>query len=220
MRTSLVTLRAPPPLLSRRLGRCTPPACSIGSSIADTTNAALWIAVAAYSSSLLLSDKFGRGWINPEVALRVGPSGVPDAGRGVFAAEDLTAATVLGHYPGRLRTLASYEQKRLALPATASYCWVLDDGLGVLDPTDEQGILLEPLPRFAYGDFEIASGAIPTTLALINEPSIGFDVNVVTEQRGSTLVFATGRDVERGEELFLDYGPTYDRSAYGKGSAS
>ena len=216
---SLCPLRAPAPLLTRRLGRCAPAACSLGSA-ADATSAALWIAVAAYSGSLLLSDKLGRGWLSERVALRVGPSGVPKAGRGVFAAADLPAATVLGHYPGRLRTLAAYEHKRCALPATASYCWVLDENRGVLDPTDSRGVLLEPLPRLALADGQISLGAIPTTLALINEPSVGFDVNVVTEQKGSTLLFATGRDVACGEELFLDYGPTYDRSAYGTGSAS
>ena len=183
--------------------------------VVDATNAALWVAVAAYGSSIAFSDRIGRGWLDQSVALQIGPSRVPGAGRGLFAAVDIPAHQILGAYPGRLRSGAQYEQKRLATPATASYCWVLDDGMGVLDPTDAQGVLLEPLPRVDIGGFTF--GAVPTTLALINEPCAGLDVNVATEQRGSTMLFSTARDVARGEELFLDYGPLYDRSSYGSG---
>jgi hypothetical protein len=57
---------------------------------------------------------------------------------------------------------------------------------------------------------------VPTTLALINEPAPGWDVNVDTFERGWELTFALNRDVLAGEELFLDYGPMYDRSSYGR----
>lgn len=166
---------------------------------------------------MLASPYIARGLLNPSIALRIGTSNVPNAGRGVFADADLPAATVLGAYPGMLRTPADYEQKRLAAPAASSYCWVLDDS-SALDPTDEQGVLLEPLPRLAFGK-ALTLGAVSTTLALINEPALGMDVNVVTAQSGSILTFSTGRDIARGEELFLDYGPLYDRSAYGGGSS-
>jgi hypothetical protein len=59
-------------------------------------------------------------------------------------------------------------------------------------------------------------GTVPTTLALINEPAPGWDVNVDTFERGWELTFALNRDVLAGEELFLDYGPMYDRSSYGR----
>lgn len=211
--------RLPAPLAPR----CAHPACSY-SSVADTVSAALWVAVAAYGSSILATEYIGRGWLNPDVPLRVGPSQVPGAGRGVFAGADLSAATLLGHYPGRLVNPYRYEQKRQAVPRCSGYSWVLDDGVGVLDPTDARGVLLEPLPRLVLpgsdggegSSLTAALGSIPTTLALINEPSLGLDVNVVTEQRGTTLLFSTGRDVAEGEELFLDYGPVYDRSGYGK----
>lgn len=184
------------------------------STVVDATNAALWVAVAAYGGSILFPQAIGRGQLDGSVPLRIGPSLVPGAGRGVFAAADIPAFQTLGSYPGRLISGVQYEQKRLAVPATSSYCWVLEDGMGVLDPTDAQGTLLEPLPRVEVGGFSL--GAIPTTLALINEPSLGLDVNVATEQRGSTMIFATGRDISSGEELFLDYGPLYDRSGYGR----
>ena len=188
--------------------------CSNGlSTVADATTTALWIAVAAYGGQILLSDKFGRGWLDASIPLRVGPSSVPGAGRGVFAGADLPYGTILGGYPGRLLSPLQYEQKRLVVPACSSYCWVLDDQRA-LDPTDERGVLIEPLPRLALAG--LALGEVPTTLALINEPSLGMDVNVATDQQGSALLFQTARDVVSGEELFLDYGPTYDRSGYGR----
>jgi len=185
--------------------------------LSSAADAALWVAVAAYSGSIFTSEYLARGWLNPNVHLRVGPSSVAGAGRGVFAAANLPAATILGHYPGMLLSPMRYEQKRLACPAAASYCWLLDDSRA-LDPTDARGVLLEPLPRCSLGGGRADSllGTVPTTLALINEPGVGLDVNVVSEQRGSTLLFGTARDIVDGEELFLDYGPLYDRSTYGR----
>ena len=205
---------APSALFGRHPGAV----ASISSStVIDATNAALWVAVFVYGGSIALSDKIGRGWLDTSIPLRIGPSNVPGAGRGLFAAGNIAAYTTLGAYPGVLRTPAQYEEKRLNCPQTSSYCWVLEEGQGgVLDPTDERGVLLEPLPRLALGGFTL--GAVPTTLALINEPGLGFDVNVATEQRGSEMLFSTSRDVEAGEELFLDYGRLYDRSSYGRPS--
>ena len=61
---------------------------------------------------------------------------------------------------------------------------------------------------------------VPTTLCRINEPPRGKDVNVVTdEDRGArSVTFSLERDVFAGEELFIDYGLSYDRSAYGSGN--
>lgn len=55
-------------------------------------------------------------------------------------------------------------------------------------------------------------------LCRINEPSSGFDTNVITAEMGDELVFKLERDVRQGEELFLDYGPFYDRTGYSSGS--
>jgi hypothetical protein len=62
----------------------------------------------------------------------------------------------------------------------------------------------------------------PTTLCRINEPPKGYDVNVITiedcQQR--TVTFVLERDVMAGEELYIDYGLSYDRSHYGGGGCS
>ena len=61
---------------------------------------------------------------------------------------------------------------------------------------------------------------VPTTLCRINEPPQGRDVNVVTNEdlQARTVTFTLERDVYEGEELFIDYGLSYDRSMYGGGS--
>ena len=155
-----------------------------------------------------------RGWLEMSVNLRVGPSRVPGAGRGVFAASDIAASTVLGAYPGRVLSPAAYYSKVQRVPNAADYCFVLEDSRGALDPTDDTGTLCEPLPLLPAPLPEFSFGAIDTTLALINEPPPSADVNVLTAQRGSELVFSTARDIYEGEELYLDYGPLYDRSRY------
>ncbi len=55
---------------------------------------------------------------------------------------------------------------------------------------------------------------IPTTLARINEPVPGGDVNVYTKQEGNTVSLYAERDLLANEELFIDYGNRYDRRNY------
>jgi hypothetical protein len=81
-------------------------------------------------------------------------------------------------------------------------------------------------------------GPVPTILARINEPPSPKQMQALQQQRNGdssppffkpkpsinveteedlaqrTVTFQLSRDVEAGEELFLDYGPTYDRSGY------
>ena len=62
----------------------------------------------------------------------------------------------------------------------------------------------------------------PTTLCRINEPPLGCDVNVITIEncQDRTVSFVLERDVQAGEEFYIDYGLTYDRSRYGGGSSA
>ena len=207
------------------------------------------------------------------------PSLVAGAGRGCFAATALPAGTVLGAYPGRLRSAAEYATKlRVVGPHVAEYCWRIGD-VAALDPTDGEGRLYEargtlthqgspllsapsaqhsmdalsvrwqapgvpliegmpeslrtgamanwcePRPPRQRGAVGVAVTGVhavprctPTTLALLNEPGPGGDVNVGVAVEGADVVFSAERDVRRGEELYLDYGQDYDRSGYGGGA--
>ena len=157
-----------------------------------------------------------RGYLNPEARLLVGRSRVPNAGRGVFAAAALPAGQILGAYPGRIRFMGEYYRKLQRVPETSTYCWQMQDGQRVLDPTDAKGQLCEPL-TLVEGLALVEAGSVDTTLALINEPPPSSDVNVETHEQGDEVLFVTRRECAEGEELYLDYGQTYDRSFYGKG---
>ena len=112
----------------------------------------------------------------------------------------------------------AYQQKLRAAPEVAQYCWQLSDDQGgcrgVLDPTDASGALLEPLPLLERLPALLPSASVSTSLALLNEPAPGADVNVDTREEGTVVYFVVGRDVAEGEELYLDYGRVYDRSSY------
>jgi hypothetical protein len=57
---------------------------------------------------------------------------------------------------------------------------------------------------------------VPTTLYRINEPLKGRAVNVLTngDIPSRSVTCCLERDVYAGEELFIDYGLSYDRSMY------
>jgi hypothetical protein len=165
--------------------------------------AILWLAAACTGAwTLAEGELIAHGRLEPGVSLLVGPSRVPNAGRGVFAGQDLPAGTLLGSYPGRRLSAPSYYAKRQRLPNFTEYCWVIEELQIALDPTDEQtGTLCEPLS--VLSPLPII-GTIETTLALINEPPPSADVNLVTTLEGKTLSIATGRAIAQGDELYLD----------------
>jgi len=159
-----------------------------------------------------------------EDALVVKPSTIPQAGLGLFAAVDIPAGTEIGRYAGSLwpqglwlrwkgaklgdvlSTAPSSEQ--LAIQQRArEYIWRLSNG-NVLDPTDSDGTLLDHVP------YILPWVKVSTKLSRMNEPSLGRDVNVVTEEDGDSLVMKAEFDIGAGEELFVDYGPFYDRDKY------
>ncbi len=90
------------------------------------------------------------------------------------------------------------------------------------------GLLLDPTD--ASGRLSTAPGPgppwLPTdcTLAYINEPPKGAGgTNVTVEDDPSDalgLLCVAVRDIEPGEELYMDYGITYDRSAYSRQHSS
>ena len=164
-------------------------------------------------AAVQLAERWPRGYLSAGAALEVRESSVAGAGRGVFCASPLAANTILGSYPGRQLSVRAYKRKLESVPAASGYCWTSQDRLRVLDPTDGAGKLCEPL---CWLDAAPWLRSVPTTLALINEPGVGGDVNVRTYEVEGEVLFVTERDLYQGEELFLDYGLMYDRSSYGR----
>lgn len=113
-----------------------------------------------------------------------------------------------------------------------AYIWRFTDNLKVIDPTDSKGNIQNycmggsSSTPFSYFFMENILGSFnrgtPTLLARINEPPpvsssiVTAGVNVRTEQNLDTreIAFILARDVYRDEELFMDYGTSYDRSSY------
>lgn len=168
---------------------------------------------------------------NGDGCLRVGPSTVPGAGLGLFAARSMPRGTVLGTYPGVLLPLGQHSasSKVRDCPGCASYIWRFTDNQYVIDPTDHHDGTLSALCKggnpsqpLSVVFFDVLFrlglwGGVSTALCRINEPPKGRDVNVVTEEdlETRTVKFALERDIFEGEELYIDYGLTYDRSLYG-----
>jgi hypothetical protein len=164
--------------------------------------------------------------------VRVQQSTVPGAGLGLFASKDLSRGTVLGTYPGVVIPLLQHTRKLRQCPACEGYIWRFSDNQMVIDPTNQVGELedavvggnpSQPGSVFLFESILSklkADQASPTILCRINEPPRGRDVNVVTrEDLGKrTVTFELERDVCKGEELFIDYGLSYDRSRYGGGT--
>jgi len=159
-------------------------------------------------------------------AIEIRQSKVDGAGLGLFATKSLPEGTLLGNYPGVLRPAQKYMAQYGGEASAGEYTWRFTDNAYLIDPIDSEGQLQD----MCYGgtaDFflsyflheKVLRWSVPTLLARINEPPIGGNgCNVRSEENLKTreVNFEISRDVVAGEELFMDYGLTYDRSDYGK----
>ncbi|KAK9844023.1 hypothetical protein WJX81_002141 [Elliptochloris bilobata] len=155
-----------------------------------------------------------RGWADSRL-LEVRTSSVPGAGRGVFCRAGVPSGAVLGAYPGRVRSPAQVLAKVATAPRTRDYVLLVPElpQPRYLDPTDASGCPSAwpgpGLPWLLQAD---------PTLAFMNEPPAGGDVNVCFGEalRGDPLEvrFVAARQLEAGQELFIDYGRAYNRSSY------
>lgn len=181
-------------------------------------------AVASYFGFVTYLDR-PRGFLmdHAEEYLEIKQSTVPNAGLGLFTKASLPTGTVLGTYPGVVLPLTQNLEKLRKYPQCEGYVWRFTDNKMVIDPTNSKGTLDDicqggnPSMPLSPQVFQLLSFQVPTTLCRINEPPIGKDVNVVTEEDKDKrqVVFSLERDVYAGEELFIDYGLSYDRSNYG-----
>ena len=164
---------------------------------------------------------------NGDISLQVRPSNVEGAGLGLFVASNsdiIRKGTILGSYPGIVVELQPHTTKLRSFPQCEAYIWRFSDNKYVIDPTNSNGILDNtcvggnPSSFLSEWFFQtIASGGgVSTALCRINEPPRGFDVNVITTEniQDRTVTFEVERDVYPNEELFIDYGLSYDRTMY------
>ncbi|OEU09837.1 hypothetical protein FRACYDRAFT_194758 [Fragilariopsis cylindrus CCMP1102] len=166
---------------------------------------------------------------NDNYYLRVGPS--KTAGLGLFVTQSLPKGTILGSYPGVVIPLQQHSESnkvKTLFPECTEYIWRFTDNQYIIDPTNHQTGELDdycaggnPSQLFSCLLFNnilppLSIYSCSTALCRINEPSKGYDVNVITEEDliNRKVIFTLERDVIAGEELYIDYGLTYDRTKY------
>lgn len=161
-----------------------------------------------------------RGWSRRDL-LEIRQSSLGEnAGMGVFSKQMIMQDTVLGSYPGYVRNDAEMTAKSIVAPMSRYYCFSTRPGC-IIDPTGEDGYPSER-PTPPSGKLSWWPHAVDTALSYVNEPSInsGVSVNVRVEDDPDDplvgLLFRADRDIQPGEELFIDYGTMYDRSMYAK----
>ncbi len=166
----------------------------------------------------------GKLQIHPS-SFQLKHSQVPNAGLGLYLTQSLPQGTILGTYPGVLRPASKYIQKYNSIPNAAVYTWRFTDNQYCIDPTNQYG-QLEDICYGGTSDYPLSYILhesllrvvnVPTLLARINEPPLGgggCNVMVTEDLERREVVFELSRDVMIGEELFMDYGLTYDRSSY------
>ncbi len=183
-----------------------------GPTLAETINQATGIAalVVGVLVAREVASELPTGWVNEQL-VESGPSTLgPQAGRGLFAFTDIPKDTVIGEYPGLRFPKAAWLSRKegeAGVVLASRYTWTLANG-DVLDPTLPSGEL--PKVLTALGGLVKK----PTLLALINEPPVGVDINVLPEVTDTAVTFRAERDIYAGEELWVDYGPMYDRRSY------
>eukprot|EP01038_Epipyxis_sp_PR26KG_P013357 gene13357-17916_t len=127
---------------------------------------------------------------------------------GVFSKKFITAGTVIGHYPGYIKDISVLSRNNKSKNIKNKFLWDIDDKY-VLDPTTSENTI-ELEISYLFGLIKI-----PTTLARMNEPPLGEDCNVYPQIKEFGLVeIIAERDIFSNEEIYIDYGPNYDRSDY------
>jgi len=181
-------------------------------------------AAVAYFGLIAYFDRPQGKLLVDETSLQIKQSQIPNAGLGLYICKSLPEGTPLGAYPGVVRPLQKNINKLMNHPECEAYIWRLSDNSKVIDPTDINGQIQDicyggsddtPLSNFFMSN--IVKKSVPTTLTRINEPTRGLggcNVRAVENLEKQEVVFELSRDVYEGEELFMDYGLTYDRSRY------
>jgi hypothetical protein len=205
-----------------------------GQASAAISESTLWLlrigsAFTTYVGALALLDRpQGQLMVDSSQDIVIQDSTVSGAGLGLFAKTNLGKGTVLGTYPGAVLPLQQNLVKLKNYPPCEGYIWRFSDNRMVIDPTNAQGDLdflcvggNPSMPGSLWLFENILSKFVftnvPSALCRINEPPRGRDVNVVTDEnlKDRTVTFQLERDVFAGEEFFIDYGLSYDRTMYG-----
>eukprot|EP01036_Dinobryon_divergens_P030609 gene30608-39879_t len=129
---------------------------------------------------------------------------------GVFAKTFIPTGTVIGEYPGFVKTFETFKNSKIdekAYTLAKKYTWQISEDK-LLDPTDQNGYLGLEI-TYIFGILKMS-----TTLARLNEPPQGYDVSAYTRITADKVEVVTEKDIFADEEIYIDYGYEFDRSDY------
>ena len=172
------------------------------------------VLILAAGISYFFYEKRPRGDARMDL-VEIRRSTIANANMGVFSKQFIAADTLVGCFPGFVVNVDDALDRKRDDDAKASakkYMWSISDE-EVLDPTNVDGKL--ELEIMYFGGLI----KVNTAMARVNEPPPGADCNLYTKvDNGQVYVYAE-RDIFADEELFLDYGTSFDRSDYGNDEA-
>lgn len=178
-----------------------------GDLVSDLQNVAILTAGIAY----FFYEKRPRGDARADL-VEIRRSTIANANMGVFSKQFIAGDTLVGCFPGyvvKVEDALDRKRDEDALASAKKYMWSISDE-EVLDPTNIDGKLELEITYFG------GLIKVDTAMARVNEPPPGADCNLYTKvDNGQVYVYAE-RDIFADEELFLDYGVSFDRSDYGE----
>lgn len=127
--------------------------------------------------------------------LEIRDSTVKGAGKGVFTKKAIKKDTSLGEYKGKLLSIEAYKKK----PHHCDYIWEIMD-------EDDNTIAYIDGGNKKYSNWT----------RYVNCPCTKKQNNIVPIQKRFKMFYYTNRDIEKGEELFVWYGPSYGKKLTGK----
>ncbi|KXS20624.1 hypothetical protein M427DRAFT_66573 [Gonapodya prolifera JEL478] len=136
-----------------------------------------------------------------EELLDVRPSSISDAGNGVYARRSIPKYTYLGFYFGVPMMEDEYDARKEHMLLSNMY--TIRYGHIVLDATDPEGLPFTKPGEPGY-----------CCLHFINEDKTRVNVEYIMGAKVNQIIVRTCRDIQKGEELFVDYGDEVDRTKW------
>lgn len=133
---------------------------------------------------------------------------IPGAGLGIFATKDFPKGYDMGSFKGRWLTPEEYNKTNKEL----LYVWELNDYRG--NKNRPKGQKYDSTKSIGYVDGGPKKDG--NYLRYVNHPRNSKEENVVARQTGGEIHYYITRPVKAGEELMVNYGPSYSKALLGK----